>query len=335
MVNTLRSLALLVAGALISVVISLYASLLMEYSLLVLTIFLILIVLFLLYGFGVLSPIRLIDEFRRKYLTPKVGILNDMGWNPENKEIYTGTDVSLEDWKNELEKVAKDNGIKIKVKFINANDRFDPFIAVINPYGGVYPEFDLKNFKTMNKMLSYMNEGGLFVNVADIPGYFACNPSIKPWRKIDTALREAPYAYKVLPNGLIIPIKRFPLFELTPFTRELGVDVYKIEDSPIFNWGVLEFEKEFENISSGNIEVKVHRAAVCKDYLTPIIKPKEVELGPQFRINATPLFFVKYGDNDGKILISLIFENYSQNSKMKEVIAKTIIKLIREKKQKR
>lgn len=145
---------------------------------------------------------------------------------------------------------------------------FDPFIAVINPYGGVYPKYELKTFTTMDKLLSYMNEGGLFVNVADIPGYFACTPSIKPWRKIDTALREAPYAYRVLPNlpnGLIIPIKRFPLFELTPFTRELGVDVYKIEDFPIFNWGVLKFEKESENISSGNIELKVHRAAVCKD----------------------------------------------------------------------
>ena len=53
-----------------------------------------------------------------------------------------------------------------------------------------------------------------------------------------------------------------------------------------------------------------------------------MELGPQFRINATPLFFVNYGDNEGKILISLIFENYRDNSKMKEVLAKVIIKLI-------
>jgi len=334
MVNTSRSLALLVAGALISALISLYAPLLMEYSLLTLLLTVFLIMSLLLYGFGVFSPIRLIDKVRRQYLAPKVGILNDMGWNLENKEIYTWTDVSPEDWKNELEKVAKDSGIKIKVKFINANDRFDSFIAVINPYGGVYPEYDLKTFKVMDKILSYTNEGGIFVNVADIPGYWACNPSIKPWRKIITALKEAPYAYHVSEDKLIIPIKRFPLFELTPFTRELGVDVYKTEKFRIFNWGVLEFEDEFKNSSSGDIEVKVHRVAVCKDYLNPIIKPKEVELGPQFTIKTTPLFFVNYGNNDGKILISLIFENYSRNSRAKEVLAKIIIKLISEKNKK-
>ena len=235
----------------------------------------------------------------------KVGILNDMGGDLKNKEIYTGTDISPGAWKKEIEELARVKGIEIEVDLISLENYFDMYNAIINPYGGVYPEYDLKNFKTMNKILSYIYEGGLFVNVADIPCYWACNPSIKPWRRIDTALRDAPYAYRNLDEDrLIIPIIRFPLFELTPFTRELGIDVYNIEKDSISKWGILEFENGFER-KSKVIDIKVQRAAVVKEYLDPIIKSKEMSSPPQKKV--TPLFFVRYGD--GKLLSSLIFEN--------------------------
>jgi hypothetical protein len=224
---------------------------------------------------------------------------------------------------------------RIKVDLITVENYFDRYNAIINPYGGVYPEYDLKNFKTTNKILNYINEGGLFVNVADIPCYWACNPSIKPWRRIDTALRDAPYAYEVYKEKskeeLIIPIKRFPLFELTPFTRELGADVYNIQEEPISNWGILEFEKRFERQSEvSDIKVKVHRAAVVKEYLDPIIMSKDTKkiLPPQ---KVTPLLFVRYGD--GKLLSSLIWENAQENNErirneLKKLLAKLVIDLI-------
>ena len=253
----------------------------------------------------------------------KVGILNDMGWDLKNKEIYTRTDISPGAWKKEIEELARDKGIEIKVDLISLENYFDMYNAIINPYGGVYPEYDLKNFKTMNKILSYIYEGGLFVNVADIPCYWACNPSIKPWRRIDTARKGAPYAYiheysgDPLKLGRIIPFAQFPLFKLTPFTSELGVDVYNIEKI-IPKWDILEFEDIFLKIKVGDLKVNVHRAAGVRDYLDPIIKPQPKVLPSLFEmrmegIPMTPLFFVTYGK--GKLLSSLIFENSENHSK--------------------
>lgn len=322
-IRIVRELALLFAGVLLGI----FMSLLIQNPVLDLkgVILGALVVLLILLGSGGISNLWHFYNIWRRKTAFKVGILNDM---ENNKELFTGTEIGPEDWKKEIEELARN----IKVDLINVENYFDRYNAIINPYGGVYPEYDLKNFKTMNKILSYINEEGLFVNVADIPGYFACNPSIKPWRKIDTALKDAPYAYEVNP-GLIIPVKRFPLFELTPFTRELGVDVYNIEKDSIFNWGILDFEKGFEKKSEvSDLKVKVHRAAAVKEYLSPIIKSKEMSLPPQERVS--PLFFVRYGD--GKLLSSLIWENKQENNEvirneLKKLLAKLVIDFIQTK----
>jgi hypothetical protein len=291
----------------------------------------VLILFLILYGSGATSMIWNGYILWKRRLTPKVGILNDMKWDLKNGEIYTCTDISPEEWEEEIKELARKRKVKIKVNWITSEENFDSYNAIINPYGGVYPEYDLKNFKTMNKILSYINEGGLFVNVADIPCYWACNPSIEPWRRIDTALREAPYAY-INKDGLVIPIKRFPLFELTPFTRELGVDVYIIEDYSNFNWGVLEFEDEyFKKFEVGNLEVKVHRAAEVKDFLDPIVKSQNLEWEAPKKPKVTPIFFVTYGD--GKLLSSLIFENFKDHTEktrnaLKRMLAMLIVDFI-------
>ena len=276
-----------------------------------------------LYGSGAMSMMWKGYVLWERRLTQKVGILNDMKWDLKNGEIYTCTDISLEEWEEEIKELARKRKVKIKVNWITSEENFDSYNAIINPYGGVYPEYDLKNFKTMNKILSYINEGGLFVNVADIPCYWACNPSIKPWRRIDTARKGAPYAYiheysgDPLKLGRIIPFAQFPLFKLTPFTSELGVDVYNIEKI-IPKWDILEFEDIFLKIKVGDLKVNVHRAAGVRDYLDPIIKPQPKVLPSLFEmrmegIPMTPLFFVTYGK--GKLLSSLIFENSENHSK--------------------
>lgn len=324
--SDVKELVLLITGALISVCIGLFVQVpVFDARAIVL---IVIAILFFLIGTGSIQKIWHWRYIKGRKLAPKVGILNDMNWD---SKIHTGTDISPEEWKNVITELARNIGITIKVDLITGENYFDKYNAIINPYGGVYPEYDLKNFKTMNKILSYINEEGLFVNVADIPCYWACNPSIKPWRRIDTALREAPYAYKNK-DGLVIPIKRFPLFELTPFTRELGVDVYIIEDYSNFNWGVLEFADEFfKKFGVGDLEVKVHRAAEVKDFLDPIIKSQNLEWEAPKKPKVTPIFFVTYGD--GKLLSSLIFENFKDHSgktrnELKRMLAMLIMDFI-------
>ena len=269
------------------------------------------------YGSGGCSKWWHNRNIRKRILRPKVGILNDMEWDLTDEEIYTNTDISPGDWQKEMKELS---GNKIPADLINTKDNFDMYNAIINPYGGVYPEFDLENFKTMNKILNYMKDGGLFINVADIPGFFACNPSIKPWRRVVTAQKDAPYAYVQQNNKLIKPIAQIPLFHLTPFTRELGVDIYTTEFS----------EKGFLEFELGDLKIEVHRVAVVKGYIVPKIKRGVSDLptlSPRGEnILVTPLFFAKYGD--GKLLSSLIFEKQEQNERLRKELKKMLGKLI-------
>jgi hypothetical protein len=330
--SDVKELVLLITGALISLFVQVPVFDARAKVLIVIAI------LFFLIGTGSIQKIWHWRYIKGRKLAPKIGILNDMNWD---SKIYTKTDISPEEWKNVITELARNKGINIKVDLIMGENYFDKYNAIINPYGGVYPEYDLKNFKTMNKILSYINEGGLFVNVADIPCYWACDPSIKPWRRIDTARKGAPYAYiheslgDQIKLGRIIPFTQFPLFELTPFTSELGVDVYNIEKE-IPEWGILEFEDNFLKIEVGDLKVEVHRAARVRDYLDPIIKRQSIVLPSLFEmrmeeIPVTPLFFVTYGK--GKLLSSLIFENFKDHTEktrneLKRMLAKLIMDFI-------
>jgi len=245
---------------------------------------------------------------RRRKSALKVGILNDMEWELENiKQISTNTDISPEDWEKEINELSGNE--EVTVKLINAKNYFDKYNAIINPYGGVYPEYDLENLETMNKILSYIKDGGLFVNVADIPGFFACNPSIEPWRRVVTARKDAPYEY-ILQDNRAKPYAQMHLFHLTPFTRELGVDIYTVE-----------YSSEQGFLESGKF--KIHRVAVVGGFIDPKIElqlntlPSLYPLGK--KIPVTPLFFARYGD--GKLLSSLIFEK-EQDEELKMEIKK-------------
>ena len=111
----------------------------------------VLIFFLILYGSGAMSMIWNGYILWKRRLTQKVGILNDMKWDLKNGEIYTGTDISPEEWEEEINELARKRKVKIKVNWITSEENFDSYNAIINPYGGVYPEHDLKNFKTMNK----------------------------------------------------------------------------------------------------------------------------------------------------------------------------------------
>jgi hypothetical protein len=323
MANTLKSLALLFAGALASVIggLIIWSPLPNKYLYILCTIVVILI----LYGSGAISKMwhsyNLWKRMGNKLAARKVGILSDMGWEIKNKETYTWTDISPGEWKEAIEKQAKENKVKIKVELIDVGKNFDPYIAILNPYGGVYPERDVKNFKTLNKMLNYVNERGLLVNVADIPGYWAYNPLLK--RRLDAT--PPIYGIDRAPDGRIsiIPVRPF---ELTPFMEKLGLRVLNTENTELCKW-IVEFEDEFDRITEDTGEIEVHRVVVVERNVQAIMKPKVIS-----QRDVTPLFFVNYGD--GKVLISLVFldREYPRNDEMKEILAKVVIKLIRENK---
>lgn len=335
--NILRSLALLFAGALIGILGALITPFLNIYSIVAC---IVVIILLLLFGSGITSEILYKYNAFRRERTLKIGILKDMGWDLENEQIYTWTNISPEEWKEAIERCARNNNIKVKVRLIESKENFDPYTAILNPYGGVYPERDLVNLVTLSKIFNNVKRKGIFVNVADIPGYFAYSSLLG--RRIDTSLRGAPFIYEEQTfdgRTFQIPLRRLPLFELTPFTEKLGLTIYKSEEWPIFNWGVLEFEEGFENIFDAGISnVDVHRVALFeKDRNVEfIIKPRELTLVPIGKVKVTPFFSVKYGDGD--FLILLIFGNAQEErvqNELKEMLTKALLIKINKRREKR
>ena len=190
-----------------------------------------------------------------------------MVWDLGNDEITAGTDISPNDWQKEIEGLAREKGIKIDVDLITVENYFDRYNAIINPYGGVYPEKDIKTMKIQNKILNYVSEGGLFVNVAEILGYYAYNAYLD--RRLDTT----PPIYGIVQhdNGSIDLHPSRP-FELTPFIKELGLRIYNVEKAKISDWKTFEFEERFKEILGSEISgTKVHRVVKLEKNVEAIV----------------------------------------------------------------
>ncbi len=72
---------------------------------------------------------------------------------------------------NDFIELFRKNNIRVK-KILNTSS-LDKYPLVINPYGGSYPESNFHGLDSFNKILDFVKRGGIFVNVADIPFYYA------------------------------------------------------------------------------------------------------------------------------------------------------------------
>lgn len=231
---------------------------------------------------------------RKRWKKPKIGILNDMGWDTTNPEISTYTDVTPEGWKDALKDKTFD------VQLINANSSFDGFVAILNPYGAVYPEVDLKNFSTLNKILHFVKEGGVFVNIADIPSYYAYDLKIK--RRLD--LTQAIYLSQ---NNQVTVVRPF---ELTPMVKELGLRVF----------GVIPPQPQsFNSFSQKAPNIVTERIAFMERNTNSLIPPIQWQGFP-----SSSFFEAKYGDGD--LILSLIFLTHTtHNQQAKDTIKDAIV----------
>lgn len=274
-----------------------------------------------LYGYGEISiwmhHLRLWRRKGNRILVPKVGILNDMGWDTKNSEISAWTNIGPEEWRTEILGQAREKKARIKVELTSVTKSFDTYAVVLNPYGGVYPERDLKNFETLSKIMNYVNEGGVFVNVADIPGYWAYSALLE--RRLDTT--PPIFAGLSAPNGQVGFIYT-RLFDLTPFIERLGLKIFNIEaTNDLTKWN-LEVAEQFDGVEGNSTELYVGRVVVQERNVVPILKPRPASARDSL---VTPFFLVNYGE--GQFVISLIFlsDKYPKNIAMKKAIVNVLL----------
>jgi hypothetical protein len=266
-------------------------------------------VMLLLYGFGwieeALQRVR-IGLRNSHWIRPRVGILCGVSRSCSDEIPKVWSDITPEEWESEVKATAKGMGKKIRTKLVFANESFESYNAIINPFGGNYPETSFDGFPTYNKLLEYVRNGGLFVNVADIPTYWAYNPRLK--RKLD----RTPAVY-----GVAGEEARF--FRRVPLMEELALRVRNVERPVPPEWPV-QMAQKYHDYGTDMTTLLASRAAIVEGNVEPVIAP--ITVGTH---SMTPLFFCNYGD--GRCLISLSFLNgaFRQNRPLKMIIARLIV----------
>ena len=260
---------------------------------------------------------------RRKTSPHKIGILNDMGWDEKRptEQFATGTNITIDNWKMQIEADAKRNGMKACVEAINANKNFYSFSAILNPYGGVYPEEDLAGTAILRKIFDYVSKGGIFVNTADVPGFWAYNS------KLERKSVAVPAIHHVKEGSGGLSINSFTLVGFSPFVQKLGLNVNPWEKQEKVKWqdvvkhGTERFQEEIDTM-------RIDRIAGVERNVEPILTLLTGEKSQGDKL--TPLFLETY--DSGIFLISLIYQNSKDNpnnTKIKDILSIVLIQAIK------
>lgn len=176
----------------------------------------------------------------------KLGILNGFVEDralekpPTKEEGYPWTEFNnIEVWKNRFSQIKINGKAKYKVEDISISQISNEFAIIINPFGEAYPEKDLKRKLCFSIIREYIEDGGIIVNVAGFPFFYAWD--VINGRRI--ALSE---------ERLMIPSSvKVELDKLTGEIRKVVMEQYKL--SLLFSGSL--FWREFEAITTADTPV--------------------------------------------------------------------------------
>ncbi|MCD4650238.1 MAG: hypothetical protein K8S56_00400 [Candidatus Cloacimonetes bacterium] len=259
----------------------------------------------LLYSFNFLGKFRqkiLIAIRDSSYFSPKIGIIYSVAGNKAHGIPLVWTDVAPECWGTLVRDAARKVNQNVKTKRIDVQASFDSFDVIINPYGGNLPELNLVDFPVYKKLLDYIKRGGFFVNIADIPTYWAYEPTVN--RLVD----RTPAVYDV--NGRVSR-----LFSRTPLLEELSLSAMNVGKQEAIQ---IKLNNRYNDFGKSELSLRVSRCVTIEKHIesvtTPIIFTQTLSNEKKINIEITPLFFCSYGK--GLCLISLSWldrEEYNKN----------------------
>lgn len=236
-----------------------------------------------------------------KLRKPRIGILSDFTWDKYHAQYATYTGISPERWEEALILAAQRDGLKVRIKPTKTKKNLHSYMIVLNPYGGAYPERNLQSFATLDKIFEYVEKGGLFVNIADVPGFYANSPKLN---------HRVPVG-----RGVFIGSKDHGKILQTPFMSNLGLDVY------LGDYKDLVLIEDFAESSIPLLEGDRAVSTKLEDHpiLDPVVQPQEDK-----GTTVTQCFFKTYGD--GKFLISMLPITKTKNPTLLDVLAEIVIR---------
>lgn len=288
--NLLQTLAVLLGGSLLGVVSADIAGMLPTHCGRTVT-FALVASLLILWGS---DAIAVSIEFARRYIRdkglrkPLIGILTGLDGKAENSIQGAWTDIPASQWEEEIRKVSGTRHSAVRIQLIPVTRVNDSFTAIVNPFGGTYPESSFDGYPVYKKLLTFVRRGGMFVNVADLPTYFAHNPLLG--RNID----RTPAAYTFSGTPL-----RF--FNRVPLLEEIAVETWNCEGlgPPQLT---CRLDSRFASCGPPKVQITATRLAIVPDHenFQPILGPETLD-----NKKVSPMWICKYGN--GRILASLSF----------------------------
>ena len=106
----------------------------------------------------------------------KLGILNGYVHDPSTEKPcseYVWSFSKANFWKRYFSGLKRNAHQKYDVIEISASQIDERFPIVLNPFGEVYPEFSIENKEVYNRIKLFINNGGVFVNTAGFPFFYA------------------------------------------------------------------------------------------------------------------------------------------------------------------
>ncbi len=170
-----KDICLLISGALISIIASPYVEFIKRYIIIFMSLLFILIIIGAFDLFALLLAIVYFKTRKDLINKKKIGI-----YSP-NEIIETKTSSWVGINLLELFHYLKPN---YKYEKITNEYQINEYPIIFNPYGGVYPEKDTEKLTSLNNIFNYVRAGGIYINIADIPFYYAYDINLK--RRVDT-----------------------------------------------------------------------------------------------------------------------------------------------------
>lgn len=235
----------------------------------------------------------------------RIGVLTDNNWSPNNPNTYTYTNMNPKMWLENRTVFPKNT----EILKINRNTSFNDFNLIINPYGGVYPESDLSDFPTLKKIFDYVDNGGIFLNYGDIPGYWAYDPSLG--KRVDTV---DPIAFTTR-NGSTVIVYQLKPFDNAPWLRRLNLKALNTDD-----------DREQPNftisVNGTDISIYAHRIVHIRENIIPRARSYNTQW-----VDYTPIFHRKYGR--GYFFISLVPQTPTTNRQFNDNFIRFIAEWLR------
>jgi len=117
-------------------------------------------------------------EIKQKFGLPrKLGILDgyvdEQDFSEKPCEKYPFAEFKIEDWKKRFSQISDSGRCKYEIEKIPISEVGNEYALIINPFGEAYPEKDLKRRFAFNHLKNYIEDGGVLVNVAGFPFFYA------------------------------------------------------------------------------------------------------------------------------------------------------------------